>query len=124
MPSSSELNARIDGHLTTTDGFAFRVLATDLEGPLPVAIHVNGEIARLTADLKCPANEGYSLASRRVVNVRFLNFYRAADGSFTPGSKTYASNSDRLSMRDTSRAIFGLRVEFDETTGAVTCEKV
>jgi len=112
-------------NLRTVDGHAFRVLATDLPNGLPTIIFVEGfGTYMLDHSNKCPANPGMSLVERPRTITRFINMYRAADGGICPGSKTYESDAQRLSMRDTARALFGLRIEYDDTTGRVTAIKV
>ena len=108
----------------TADGYSYRVLATDLGGDLPVAIFVNGEVARLRSDLSCPANEGYSLTDARAAHTRFFNVYRAADGGFCFGSRAFQSNQDRTATQDSRRALFGLQVNYNEATGEVTATRV
>lgn len=111
-------------NLTTADGYPFRILATDLGGTLPYAIFVNNEVARLDNDLRCPANEGYSLTTPRKVNTRYVNVYRAADGTFCFGKASYLSNEQRLALHDTHRALCGMCVTFDETMNTITANLV
>ena len=108
----------------TTDGYDYRVIATDLPGNLPVAILVGGDIFRLTADLKCPGNEGYSLAAARRESVRYFNVYRAADGTFCLGKVGFSTNENRTATQDSQRAIAGLRLTYNETAGEFSAEKV
>lgn len=111
----------------TVDGYNYRVVATDLPGLCPVAILVDdgsGTLARLTIDGACPANEGYGLAAARRAHVRYFNVYRAADGSFCFGRKSYGSNEARTLTNDSHRALFGLRLEWNESTGALISTRV
>jgi hypothetical protein len=111
--------------LRTVDGHPFKVIATNLPGPLPTVIFVEGHGSfSLDADNKCPANAGMSLITEPRRVVRFFNVYRAADGGFVLGSRAFVSNAERVSMRDTARAIAGCRITFDDTTGAITAERV
>lgn len=98
-------------NLRTTDGHAFKILSTALQGDKPVAIEVNGEVARLDSNGKCDANEGYSLVDgARREHVRFFNAYRNADGSFSFGTKACKSNEERLELQDSQRAIFAVKI--------------
>jgi hypothetical protein len=108
----------------TADGHDFRVIADDLGGDEPYAIFVNGEVARLDRNLRCAGNPGYSLSERRQSNTRYFNVYRAADGGFCFGSRAFKSNDDRLETDDSDRALFGLKVTFEEATGSVQAQRV
>jgi hypothetical protein len=111
-------------HLVTADGYDYRVLASDLPGPFPIAIFCNGEIRRLTAEGQSRDGEAYNLVEKRVTHTRFVNLYRAADGSFCFGSQSYKSNDERWQKNDTQRAIYGLKITLDESSRSVSAELV
>lgn len=111
-------------NLRTVDGYPFRVLATGLPGDYPTAIFVEGHgLFSLDANNHCRENPGMSLVEQPRHVVRFFNIYRAADGGITAGSKAFRTDSDRRATQDSQRALFGLRVEYDDTTGRVVAEK-
>lgn len=111
-------------NLRTVDGYPFRVLATGLPGSYPTAIFVEGHgLFSLDADNHCRENPGMSLVEQPRNIIRYFNVYRAADGGITMGSKSFSNNEARLSTNDSQRALFGLRVEYDDTTGRVTATK-
>jgi hypothetical protein len=113
-------------NLVTADGYPYRVLATDVRGEYPILIAVNTggieEITFLSAEGKAAVYAGYSLTPKRVTHTRYVNIYRAADGSFCFGSRSYASNSERQGMNDTARAIYGLKLTIDEGNHVAVAE--
>lgn len=108
------MNIDTTRYTRTRDGYPFRILATDLDGNLPVAVLVDGEIYRLDANLTCPDAPGMSLAEARREHTRFFNVYRAADGSFVFGSKAFETDYERRNTQDAQRAITGVCVTFNE----------
>lgn len=111
--------------LRTVDGHPYRVLATGLPGPTPTVIFVDGYGSfSLDANNKCSANPGMSLVEEPRKMTRYFNIYAARDGGFVLGSKSYASNGERLSMRDSGHALAGVKLTFDDTTGEVRAERV
>lgn len=112
-------------NLRTVDGHPYRILATGLPGPTPTVIFVEGYGSfSLDRENKCPQNPGMSLVEEPRKMTRYFNLYASRDGGFVLGSKSYANNSDRLSMRDTARALCGVKLTFDDTTGDVRAERV
>lgn len=111
-------------NLRTVDGYPFRVLATGLPGSYPTAIFVEGHgLFSLDENNHCRENPGMSLVEQPRNIIRYFNVYRAADGGITMGSKSFTTDTARRATHDSLRALFGLRVEFDDTTGRVTAEK-
>lgn len=111
--------------MRTVDGHPFKVLATNLPGACPTVIFVEGHGSfSLDNDNKCPTNPGMSLIDEPRRIVRFFNVYRGADGGFVLGSRAFVSNAERLSLRDTNRALAGCRIVFDDVTGAISAERV
>ena len=111
-------------NLRTVDGHPYRVLATGLPGPLPTVIFVEGYGSfSLDANNQCPQNPGMSLVEEPRKMTRYFNIYAARDGGFVLGSKSYASNHDRLQMRDSARALAGVKLTFDDTTGEIHAER-
>lgn len=128
MNQSNEQNVRreITPSMVTKDGYGYRILATDLRGPQPIAIYVeelNG-IFRLDNNLQCADNDGVSLAEPKREFTKFVNVYRHRDGAFTLGKSTYNTNEDRRSKRDAQHALFGLKLTINETAHSVQAELV
>jgi predicted Abi (CAAX) family protease len=112
-------------NLRTVDGYPYRILATGLPGPTPTVISVEGHGSfSLDRENKCLTNPGMSLVEEPRVMVRYFNIYTARDGGFVLGSKSYASNAERLRMNDTARALAGVKLTFDDTTGDIRAERV
>lgn len=110
--------------LRTVDGHPFRVLATGLPGPTPTVIFVEGYGSfSLDANNQCLQNPGMSLVEAPRKMTRFFNIYAARDGGFVLGSKSYTSNYDRLQMRDSARALAGVKLTFDDITGEIQAER-
>jgi hypothetical protein len=126
--NNDEQNVRreITPSMVTKDGYSYRILATDLKGPNPIAIYVedlNG-IFRLDNDLQCADNDGVSLAEPKREFTKFVNVYRNRDGAFTVGKSTYNTDADRRRKRDSERALFGLKLTINETTMSATAELI
>lgn len=82
------------------------------DGSITIEVDKFGRPERAVLDpsFRCVQNPGYSLTYRRGEHVRFINFYRAADGSFTPGSKTHRDMSSVRALRDFSRVLFTVKI--------------
>lgn len=109
----------------TVGGYPYRVLASGLPGNYPTVIFVEGFGAfNLDTNNRCDTNAEMSLVEQPRQLRRYFNVYRAADGGFVFGSRAFRTDEDRRATNDSSRALFGLRVDYDDSNGRVVAERV
>jgi len=105
--------------LRLAGGFDFKVLednsGNDGFSTLSVKTPDGWKVVIVDARGVCSNNPEFNLVARRDVVERFYNVYRGAGGAFVLGKRAFASNRERLAKRDSSRAIFGMKIVTDVT---------
>lgn len=107
--------------MQTVGGFEFKVLEDNSGASGYSTLSVKGPsgwtVALIDSRGKCNENSQYSLVPRRDITVRYYNVYRAAGGGFVLGKRAFASDQERRRARDSSRALFGMKMCVDVVSG-------